>query len=148
MISDAFKSAYVNETGQQMQGIGTLTTSAKNIGTAVLGALGFSGALGEGLMAKGAQHALAGKIGGVGGSIMLATLEEKKSDTELNNLIRKATDQQLSTAFTDVANTAKTKEEFDRVSTVWDKIYKMREQELQKQMLRDVGTKIKEGEKE
>lgn len=82
MISNAFKGAYVNEVGQETQGIGNITTGIKDLATAVVGSLGFAGAIGSGAMAKGAEHALAGRIGGVGGNLMLATLEQKKSTAE------------------------------------------------------------------
>ena len=48
------------------------------VATMALAALGFSGALGEGTVAKAAQHYAAGRIGGIGGNIMLATMNQKK----------------------------------------------------------------------
>ena len=82
MIQSAFKSAYTQQVSAQNQGIGNIWSGAKS--TAILGAgiLGFSGALGQGAIAKGAKHALAGRIGGIGGNIMLATMEEKKESAQ------------------------------------------------------------------
>ena len=104
MISNAFKSAYQNEVAQQNQGINTITSGIKDTGTLLAGVLGFSGALGDGMAAKAAKHTLAGRIGGVGGNIMLASLDEKAntltnkqmnqvmsgiSDNPINNLAKK-----------------------------------------------------------
>lgn len=110
MISNAFKSAYQNEVAQQNQGINTITKGIKDTGTLLAGVLGFSGALGEGVAAKAAKHTLAGRVGGVGGNIMLASLDEKAntltnkqmkqvmgglSENPINNLAR----QELMTVF-------------------------------------------------
>lgn len=104
MISNAFKSAYQNEVSQQNQGINNITTGIKDTGTLLAGVLGFSGSLGDGMAAKAAKHTLAGRIGGVGGNIMLASLDEKAntltnkqmnqvmsgiSDNPINNLAKK-----------------------------------------------------------
>lgn len=78
MIQHAFKSAYTSEIEAQNRGINTITSGIKDAATLVAGVLGFSGALGNGALAKGAEHALAGRVGGVGGNIMLATLQQKK----------------------------------------------------------------------
>ena len=77
-ISNAFKSAYTNQVAQQNQGINTITSGVKDLATAVIGVAGFAGALGSGAAATAAKHTLAGRIGGVGGNIMLSTLQEKK----------------------------------------------------------------------
>ena len=77
-ISNAFKSAYTNQVAQQNQGINTITSGVKDLATAAIGAAGFAGALGSGAAATAAKHTLAGRIGGVGGNIMLSTLQEKK----------------------------------------------------------------------
>ena len=82
MISNAFRSAYQNEVTQRNQGINTITSGVKDLGTAVLGALGFSGALGSGAASDVFKHALANKIGGIGGNLMLASMDEKVSNAK------------------------------------------------------------------
>lgn len=82
MLSNAFKSAETSRVAAQTQGINTITSGIKDAGIAVMGAMGFGGGLGSGAVAKGAKHALAGRIGGIGGNIMLATMEEKKATTQ------------------------------------------------------------------
>lgn len=77
MISNAFKSAYTNKVSQQNQAIGTATQGVKDLATLGLGLAGFTGALGGGAMAQASQHALAGRVGGIGGNIMLANMQEK-----------------------------------------------------------------------
>lgn len=82
MIQHAFTSAYTNRVAQQTKGINTISQGIKDAATLAIGVAGFSGALGSGALAQGAQHALAGRVGGVGGNIMLSTLQEKKASAE------------------------------------------------------------------
>lgn len=77
MISNAFKGAYTNQVAQQNQGISTISAGVKSAAVLVAGIAGFAGALGSGAMAQGAQHALANRIGGIGGNIMLSTMNQK-----------------------------------------------------------------------
>ena len=111
MISSAFKSAYQNEFNQQSQMLNTINTGIKDLGTAMVGMLGFNGTLGSGTMAKAAKLGLANKIGGIGGALMVATMDEKTKpqgtpvtqenvlgalgDNPINNTARK----QLTTVF-------------------------------------------------
>lgn len=83
-ISNAFKNAYTNQVSQQNQGINTITTGVKDLATAITAVAGFSGALGNGALAQGAKHALAGRVGGVGGNIMLSTMQEKTQTAKAN----------------------------------------------------------------
>ena len=89
-ISNAFKGAYVNQINQQNAGIGTITQGVKDLAVTAAGIAGFSGALGSGALAQGAMHAFAGKVGGIGGNIMLSTLMEKEDTAngqkEIDNL--------------------------------------------------------------
>lgn len=82
MISNAFKSAYTNKVSAQNQGIDTITGGVKALGTLALGIAGFSGALGSGGLATASKYALANKVGGIGGAIMLSTMEEKRKSAE------------------------------------------------------------------
>ena len=108
MISNAFKSAYINQVGQQTQGINTITSGVKDVGTIILGAMGFAGGFGESTMGKltaaGAEHALAGRIGGIGGNLMLATLQQKqetaKAASQVSEAIKVDQSQQVKTAQT------------------------------------------------
>jgi hypothetical protein len=84
MIQHAFTGAYTNQVAQQNQVIKTTWGGVKDAATMIAGGLGFSGALGEGIAAKGAEHALAGRIGGIGGNIMLATMQEKEATQKAN----------------------------------------------------------------
>lgn len=77
-LSNAFKGAYTNQVSQQNQGINAITSGVKDLATAAVGIAGFAGVLGSGAAATAAKHTLAGRIGGVGGNIMLSTLQEKK----------------------------------------------------------------------
>lgn len=88
-ISNAFKSAYTNQVAQKNQGINTITTGVKDIATTMAGVAGFTGALGSGALAQGAKHALAGRVGGIGGNIMLSTMQEKTQTAKANEEIGK-----------------------------------------------------------
>ena len=84
MIQHAFTGAYTNQVAQQTQVANTMWSGVKDAATLAAGVAGFSGALGEGVVAEGAKHALAGRVGGIGGNIMLASLEEKKNTQKAN----------------------------------------------------------------
>jgi hypothetical protein len=84
MIQHAFTGAYTNKVSQQNQAINTISQGVKDAATLALGVTGFAGGLGQGVVSLGAEHALAGRIGGVGGNIMLATLKEKKDSAKAN----------------------------------------------------------------
>lgn len=86
MIQHAFKSAYTNQVSAQNKTISNVTQGIKDLATVGIGALGFAGALGDGIVAEGAEHALAGRVGGVGGNIMLASLKEKKATAEAKEM--------------------------------------------------------------
>ena len=104
MIQHAFTGAYTSQVSAQSQGINTITSGIKDAATLVAGVLGFSGALGSGALAKGAEHALAGRVGGVGGNIMLATMQQKKerlSDSIQNSLCCIRTGDKISIGFRD-----------------------------------------------
>ena len=79
MIQHAFTGAYTNQVSAQNQGINIITGGVKDAATLAMGAAGFSGALGSGVAAKAAKYNLAGRVGGIGGAIMLSTLQEKKA---------------------------------------------------------------------
>lgn len=98
MIQHAFTGAYTSEVSARNQGIKTITSGVKDAATLIAGTLGLGaikdaaklmagplglGTLGDGALSKGAGHALAGRVGGVGGNIMLATLEEKKDTARI-----------------------------------------------------------------
>ena len=82
MIQHSFTGAYTSQIGAQNQGIGTITSGVKDAATLGLGIAGFAGALGSGVGAKAAKYNLAGRVGGIGGAIMLSTLQEKKGSAE------------------------------------------------------------------
>lgn len=78
MIQHAFSSAYSNQVSQQNQGISNITRGVKDAATLAVGVAGFASGS-EGIAATAAEHTLAGRVGGVGGNIMLATLKEKEA---------------------------------------------------------------------
>lgn len=84
MISSAFKSAEVNKVSQQNQTINTITGGIKDAATAIAGAAGFAGGLGTGAVAQAAKYNLAGKIGGIGGAIMLSTMDDKVESAKIS----------------------------------------------------------------
>lgn len=114
MIQHAFTSAYTNRISAQNQTISTISAGIKDTATLALGVAGISGALGGDLVSKAAGHMLAGRVGGVGGNIMLASIQEKQEavkerqriaasiGTRLENITQKA--QQLETPFNKLLN--------------------------------------------
>ena len=145
MISNAFKSAYVNQVNAQNQGIDTITTGAKSAATAVLGIAGLSGGLGSGIVAKAAKYGLANKVGGVGGAIMMSTMEDKISSDMAGNLIASASQEDVSNAFKQMASGYSDRESIYQLDTVWNTIVKQREQHKQQEMLKKVEENLKGG---
>lgn len=87
MISSAFKSAALEETRAKQNVVGTATAGVKDLATGIVGALGFAGVGGD-AFSTAAQHALAGRVGGIGGNLMLASMEEKIADAKEYDLMR------------------------------------------------------------
>lgn len=125
MLSNAFKSAETSRVAAQTQGINTITSGIKDAGIAVMGGLAFGGKLPE-PAAKGAKHALAGRIGGIGGNIMLATMEEKIQSNSRQSIYDIQDTEAVNKAFdTAVASNMGNIKAFE---TVWEKLSKAREQ--------------------
>lgn len=130
MISNAFKGAYQNEVTQRNQGINTITSGVKDLGTAVLGVLGFSGALGTGTASDVFKHALANRIGGIGGNLMLASMEEKIQNNAQPTIYDIEDTEAVNKAFDDaLSSNAQNVKAFE---TVWNKLTKSREQQAVK----------------
>ena len=133
MISNAFKSAYTNQVSQQNQGINTITAGIKDAGTAIAGVMGFAGALGSGALATASKHALAGRIGGVGGNLMVSTMQQKATTAKLeqyqNSIFNEADNAKVDATFDKVAGSMQgaTASEFKALDTVWSKIENARQ---------------------
>lgn len=79
MVSNAFRSAAMEETNQQTKFANNISSGIKDIATAIAGVAGFAGLARSGnLLASAAAHTFAGRVGGIGGNIMLANLQERK----------------------------------------------------------------------
>lgn len=140
MISSAFKSAYQNEFNQQSQMLNTINTGIKDLGTAMVGMLGFNGTLGSGTMAKAAKLGLANKIGGIGGALMVATMDEKTQPQE--SPLLSASDKEVQGAFDKMAAGAKTTADFESLTTVWEQISKARQKKREQDMLSQVESNL------
>lgn len=142
MISNAFKGAYQNEVSQQTQGINTITKGVKDFSSAVIGALGFTGALGDNIMATAAKHGLANKVGGVGGNIMLASMNERVNsitDSMVNDfMVSEDGNTKTEKAFDKVAGELKTSSEFETLDTVWNMLQKQAEKKRTENMLKKI----------
>lgn len=138
MISNAFKSAYLEQQSQENQFGKTVGEATKGAITLVGGILGAVGALGKGAAATAAQHGLAGKIGGIGGNIMLAMMQEKK-DNAVNSQVQnlaKLSEDELNARFEPIAKGVEANSlEEQVVDTVWNKIQKERAKNLEKNLV-------------
>ena len=148
MIQSAFTNAYTRQIGAQNQGIGTITQGAKDVGTLAMGIAGFAGGLGEGAAAEAAKHTLAGRVGGIGGNIMLATIEEKRGTNEASQMfsaqdVGKAISSKLGD--NPINRTAK-----KQLSTVFEMLQKSQTEQMLKTSIGDIsadsdlGKRIKE----
>ena len=77
MISSAFKSAAQNEAAQQTQFAGNVSSGIKDVATTVAAIAGLTLPTGN-LFGEVAKANFANKVGGIGGNIMLASLQERK----------------------------------------------------------------------
>lgn len=78
MISSAFRSAAQNAANQQTQFANDISSGIKDTATLAAGIAGLS-TLGTGsALSSAAAHTFAGRVGGIGGNIMLASLQERK----------------------------------------------------------------------
>lgn len=145
MISNAFKSAYMSEQSAINQ-VGTNVTNAmKGAGTLIAGIAGFTGALGDGAVATAAKHNLAGQIGGIGGNIMLATMDEKKAVAQSQQIqnLAKLSEEELDARFKPIVEgTDPNSLEEQVVDTVWNKIQKERAKNLEKNILNKLEGRI------
>ena len=131
-ISNAFKSAYTNQVAQQNQGINTITTGVKDLATTIAGVAGFTGALGSGALAQGAKHALAGRVGGVGGNIMLSTMQEKTQTAKANEEIGKlfTSDEVSQTISSTLGGNPINNSAIKQLGTVFETLQRAKEQNL------------------
>lgn len=128
MIQHAFTSAYTQRVGQQNQLAGTAWQGAKDVATLGMGIAGFSGALGDGIVAKASKYNLATKVGGIGGAIMLSTLQEKKDATQE----REGQQQMLSQEDiqSQLGDNPINRPALKKLNTVFDTIMEAKQQEL------------------
>ncbi len=151
-ISSAFKGAYKEEVSQRNKGIGTVSEGIKSTGTAIVGALGFTGALGTGALAEGAKHALAGKVGGVGGNIMLATLNEKtqasQNAKESISIFKEEDTEKIDKAFEQAWGEVRGTPEEDAFTTVWEQVERARKKKQQQKVLEKVEEAYRNPEEE
>lgn len=77
MISSAFKSAAQNEAAQQTQFASNISSGIKDVATTVAAIAGLK-MPDQSLFKNASQAVFANQIGGVGGNIMLASLQERK----------------------------------------------------------------------
>lgn len=95
MIQNAFVGAYTREVGARNKGISTITSGVKDAATLAMGVAGLSGALGDGAVAEASEHMLAGRVGGIGGNIMLATMKEKQETIKAKEKLQEKNIKQL-----------------------------------------------------
>ena len=128
MISNAFRGAVENEVAQQNQGINTITTGIKDTATAILGGLGFAGKLGSGMLAKASKHALANKVGGIGGNLMLASMEEKKVSVQENKAF--TAEEVTETIRSQLGDNPINRSAMKQLGTVFEKLQEAKEEKI------------------
>ena len=138
MISNAFKSAYMNEQSAINETGNNVANAVKGAGTLIAGIAAFTGALGDGTVATAAKHNLAGKIGGIGGNIMLASIDEKRAVAQSQQIqnLAKLSEEELDARFEPIAKGVEPNSLEERVvDTVWNKIQKERAKNLENNIL-------------
>lgn len=127
MISNAFKGAYTNEVSQRAQSQSNIASGVKAIGGAILTAMGFtSGGLGKGL-----QGAIA-KVGGLGGAVMNAQMDEKKVSAETKEENQKlfTSEEVASTISAQLGDNPINRSAKKQLNTVFETLQMAKEQEI------------------
>ena len=127
MISNAFKGAYTNEVSQRAQSQSNIASGVKAIGGAILTAMGFtSGGLGKGL-----QGAIA-KVGGLGGAVMNAQMDEKKVSAETKEENQKlfTSEEVASTISAQLGDNPINRNAKKQLNTVFETLQMAKEQEI------------------
>ena len=130
MISNAFKSAYMNEQSAINQTASNVTGAIKDAGTLVAGIAGFSGALGSGAVATAAKHNLAGRIGGIGGNIMLSTMDEKVESANNQKNLSMKPEEIASTIHSQLGDNPINRAAIKKLDTVFNTIMKAKEEKI------------------
>lgn len=123
MISNQFRSAAINEANQQNQLKSTRASGVKDLSIAIVGAMGFSGALGDNIVADAAQHVAANRVGGIGGNIMMATLQEKQASAKQQQQLKLGKEQIASTVETTLGDNPIHRSAIKELTTVFDKMF-------------------------
>ena len=91
MISNAFKSAVTNEANQKTAFAQNISSGGKDALSTIAGIVGLSAMASGGAssLAYASAHNFAGRVGGIGGNIMLLSMEERKE-----NIIKQRQQQQ------------------------------------------------------
>lgn len=151
MISNAFKNAYMSEQSAINQVGANVTNAMKGAGTLIAGIAGFTGTLGDSAVATAAKHNLAGQVGGIGGNIMLATMDEKKAASQSQQIqnFAKLSEEELDARFEPIAKGVDPNSlEEQVVDTVWNKIQKERAKNLEKNLLNKLNLQTFSGNDE
>lgn len=130
MISSAFKSAYLNEQSAINETASNVTSAIKDSGTLVAGIAGFSGELGSGAVATAAKHNLAGRIGGIGGNIMLYTMDEKVESAKNKNNLSMKPEEITSTIHSQLEDNPINRAAIKKLDTVFNTIMKAKEEKI------------------
>lgn len=141
----------MNESAQMNKTFGNVSSAILDSAAVVTAALGFSGALGEGVTGQALGHAAAGRIGGIGGHLMLATMNQKvkssqdfKSDSQFLN---EASDEELDYGLGKVYNEGKDdKVKMEALSTVADILMRSREKKRVMSEAREAIESIRKGD--
>lgn len=123
MISNQFRSAAINEANQQNQLKSTRASGVKDLSIAIVGAMGFSGSLGDNIVSDAAQHVAANRVGGIGGNIMMATLQEKQASAKQQQQLKLGKEQIASTVETTLGDNPIHRSAIKELTTVFDKMF-------------------------
>lgn len=78
MVSSTFRGTVTQREAARNQTVSTVSRGVQDASIAAIGVMAYSGALGAGTASQMAKHALANRVGGIGGNIMVSSIEEKR----------------------------------------------------------------------
>lgn len=127
MLSNAFKGAYVEQVSAQHKVEGNIQRGIRDAASiATIAALGFTGAISDETILKGATRMGASRLGGLGGTAVMAALGEKKgtAESKARDVVKDESVDSLEPVFNEASNLSRSEEEDIAIDTVWEILHR------------------------
>ena len=127
MLSNAFKGAYTEQVASQHKVEGNIQRGIRDAASiATIAALGFTGAISGETILKGATRMGASRLGGLGGTAVMAALSEKKgtAESKARDVVKDESVDSLEPVFNEAVKLSRSEEEDVAIDTVWEILHR------------------------